>query len=417
MIEFRIGGRKVRPENMADALEAAMLEAVKEDLHRKIGSLRDPETGESPVVIVTGPDLDRLSIKVEGSEPVVAMVKERLCLDTEEAKSIEANAESGTERPLAFLCHASEDKETARTLGEDLLAKGIDVFFDEWDIRAGDSLRQKIDVGLNKCTHFLVLLSPMSMSKPWVNAEMDAGYARRLKGMATFIALRMGVAAGDLPPLLEGLYAPSLDDYEPALEQLVADIHGISKRPPLGPPPTAKAIATGRLGLSPAAEALVKLFVERSEHGDSHDPILEGKELQEATGLGDDDLVDAVDELEGQDYVRKQVFLGCGPLGFSGVFPLGALFGDFDGYFQPWTPSEDAMVLVSRLLDAGGRWLRIADAAAKLEWEPRRMNPAVHHLLRRRVVEASRECGSHPWACGALEGSAATRRFAKTQGR
>ena len=52
----------------------------------------------------------------------------------------------------AFICHASEDKDLARRIATDLHRSGIDTFFDEWEISAGDSLRRKIDEGLAACT-------------------------------------------------------------------------------------------------------------------------------------------------------------------------------------------------------------------------------------------------------------------------
>ena len=151
-ISFEVGGRKLNPDNLADALMAAVLHGVEESLRARVGSIRDPETGEFPVLVVRGRDLENLSIEVEGSERLVALVKERLGGD--EAEGGEA---SGPERdtPVAFLCHGSEDKATVRRLAEDLLAAGIDVFFDEWEIRSGDSLRRKIDDGLGRCTHFI----------------------------------------------------------------------------------------------------------------------------------------------------------------------------------------------------------------------------------------------------------------------
>ena len=52
-------------------------------------------------------------------------------------------------QPLVYLAHGSEDKETiVRPLAQRLLEKGIDVWFDNWEIRAGDSLRQKMEEGL-----------------------------------------------------------------------------------------------------------------------------------------------------------------------------------------------------------------------------------------------------------------------------
>jgi hypothetical protein len=61
--------------------------------------------------------------------------------------------------PYAFICHASEDKSVAERMATDLRAAGIEAFFDKWEMRSGDSLRQKIDEGLGRCTHFIALLS------------------------------------------------------------------------------------------------------------------------------------------------------------------------------------------------------------------------------------------------------------------
>ena len=47
--------------------------------------------------------------------------------------------------PRVYLAHASEDHETlAKPLARALIANGIDVWFDEWEIRTGDSLRRKM---------------------------------------------------------------------------------------------------------------------------------------------------------------------------------------------------------------------------------------------------------------------------------
>ena len=54
MIKFSIGGRQVDPNNMKDAIMAAILEGVREEITEKIGSIRDPETNEFPTVVVIG---------------------------------------------------------------------------------------------------------------------------------------------------------------------------------------------------------------------------------------------------------------------------------------------------------------------------------------------------------------------------
>jgi hypothetical protein len=48
-----------------------------------------------------------------------------------------------------FICHASEDKdEFVRPLAEALRVHHIEVWYDEFALKVGDSLREAIDLGL-----------------------------------------------------------------------------------------------------------------------------------------------------------------------------------------------------------------------------------------------------------------------------
>src|SRR5438105_6103332 len=105
--------------------------------------------------------------------------------------------------PIAFLAHASEDKVLARRIAISLTDNGIPTFFDEWEIRTGDSIRQKIDQGLWNCTHFLVLLTENSIVKPWVNAEIDGAFAQKMEGLCELLPIRFNLPHHRLPPTLK----------------------------------------------------------------------------------------------------------------------------------------------------------------------------------------------------------------------
>ena len=77
-ISFEINGKKVNPNNIGDALEKATMNAVAESTKKKVGSIRDPKTGERPKIKVKGRNLDNLSFEVSGSEELVRLVKEKL---------------------------------------------------------------------------------------------------------------------------------------------------------------------------------------------------------------------------------------------------------------------------------------------------------------------------------------------------
>ena len=72
-----------------------------------------------------------------------------------------------------FISHNRRDKDLARTLAALLVADGTDVFFDEWDIRVGDSIVEEINKGLRECTHFVILWSSAADASDWVRRELS----------------------------------------------------------------------------------------------------------------------------------------------------------------------------------------------------------------------------------------------------
>lgn len=77
-ISFEINGRKVRPDQVGDALERAALDSVRNQIIRKVGNLRDPQTGEQPKIKVKGRSLSDLSFEISGSERLIELVKQKL---------------------------------------------------------------------------------------------------------------------------------------------------------------------------------------------------------------------------------------------------------------------------------------------------------------------------------------------------
>jgi hypothetical protein len=78
-----------------------------------------------------------------------------------------------------FISHASEDKDmVARPLARQLEAFGLRVWFDETQLRVGDSLRAKIDEGLAQSRFGVVIVSPAFFNKPWTQTELNGLFAR-----------------------------------------------------------------------------------------------------------------------------------------------------------------------------------------------------------------------------------------------
>jgi hypothetical protein len=82
-----------------------------------------------------------------------------------------------------FISHASEDKEAfVRPLAHALQAAGLNVWYDEFEMRIGDSLRRKIDTGLARARFGVVVLSPAFFAKNWPNYELDGLVTREMAG-------------------------------------------------------------------------------------------------------------------------------------------------------------------------------------------------------------------------------------------
>ena len=98
----------------------------------------------------------RHSVRVlSGALPVA---RERLPLAEEPNLYVET-VESDKEYDV-FISHASEDKEdVVRPLAKSLKEKGISVWYDEFELKIGDSLRRKIDQGLSKSRFGIVVIS------------------------------------------------------------------------------------------------------------------------------------------------------------------------------------------------------------------------------------------------------------------
>ena len=72
-----------------------------------------------------------------------------------------------------FISHASEDKPLARYFADTLKESGLEIWFDQYEIRIGDSIRRKIEQGLSQCDYGLVILSQKFLSKEWPQKELD----------------------------------------------------------------------------------------------------------------------------------------------------------------------------------------------------------------------------------------------------
>lgn len=116
--------------------------------------------------------------------------------------------ERSTQSYDVFISHASEDKdEVARPMAEALQAHGLKVWYDEFTLRIGDSLRRKIDEGLANSRVGLVVLSPSFLGKGWTNHELDGIATRSVTGEQVLLPIWHKISKQEVIS-----YSPSLAD-------------------------------------------------------------------------------------------------------------------------------------------------------------------------------------------------------------
>ncbi len=80
-----------------------------------------------------------------------------------------------------FISHASEDKDLfVRPLAETLHCLGVLVWFDEFSLHLGDSLRKSIDKGLVSSSFGLVVISQHFIKKKWTEYELNGLVSREM---------------------------------------------------------------------------------------------------------------------------------------------------------------------------------------------------------------------------------------------
>ena len=87
------------------------------------------------------------------------------------------------EVPVAFICHDSRDKDdVAKEIAAVLQGMLIPVWYDEFSLKVGVSLRESIEKGLKECKKCILILSPNFLSNNgWTKKEFDSIFIRETR--------------------------------------------------------------------------------------------------------------------------------------------------------------------------------------------------------------------------------------------
>jgi hypothetical protein len=133
-----------------------------------------------------------------------------------------------------FVSHASEDKDdVVRPLAHALQDQGLEVWYDEFELRVGASLRRSIDAGLANSRFGVVVLSQAFFNKGWSNYELDGLVTREVAATGTQLILPLWHRVTKAEVVA---YSPTLADKlalqtgDSTVEEIATEIAGVVQR-------------------------------------------------------------------------------------------------------------------------------------------------------------------------------------------
>lgn len=317
-----------------------------------------------------------------------------------------------TRYPRVFISYSHEDKNIAQALAEELANNGIDPWYDAWEIRAGDSLIEKVfEEGLKDCAVFIVLLSPSSVESSWVRNELDVAMINRIRRLSKVVPIV--TEETEIPVSLRALKRLYLAE---GIDSIVREIVDVAydrsiKKPLIRPEPEriGKMIA-GKYGFSSEAATIGAAIARSIDPTEMSTQYFEGKSLQAELDLTPEQINDAVDEMAVRGLVEVHKELGTGEFDF-GFFELTyAFYYTFSEYLtEDFNPERDARQVAATL--ASHKQMTGQQLADELDFSPLRVNCAVDYLTDYGVIKTIRTFGTAPYNFAEAYATSATRRF------
>ena len=158
-----------------------ILNALFEPVHRQLAHRED-----MAVNVQTPADWTEAPVPVSSAESLRPLPPSSTQMSTPRdqpatTERVDAStAEIGDEKQWdVFISYATEDKETvAGPLAEALRTQGVSVWYDQFELRIGQSLRRSIDSGIAQSRYGLVILSKPYFEKDWPQHELDGLVAK-----------------------------------------------------------------------------------------------------------------------------------------------------------------------------------------------------------------------------------------------
>lgn len=131
---------------------------------------------------------------------------------------------SSKRTPRVFLSYAHKDFEVARNIAEQLKAYGVSLWYDEWELKPGDSIVKSIETTITSSDYIVILLSPNSVKSKWVQQEISMALTHELTKRDVVI-IPVVIADCEIPSSLKNIKGIDLrQDWEQNSEILIEQI-------------------------------------------------------------------------------------------------------------------------------------------------------------------------------------------------
>lgn len=229
------------------------------------------------------------------------------------------------------------------------------MWFDKWEILPGDSLVDKLfEEGLKNADAVLIVVSAVSVNKPWVRQELNTAIVNRITKQTKVIPVILDNA--EVPESLQSLVWESIPDtkaYAAKLERIVAAIFEHREKPSLGKPPSYVSERPVP-GLHQSDMQVLRVIYESAVEGNRR--IWDIQEISpKLVDIGQDVLLDSLEILEQQGYIKIQRLLGGLPRGIGNAQPTLTGFMVFARAYLPEVESfirKVALAILNGKLDA-----------------------------------------------------------------
>jgi hypothetical protein len=131
------------------------------------------------------------------------------------------NASTKLANTGVFISHRTADADAARLLAEELRREGYKVWLDEWEIRIGDSIVERINAGLQDVKYVVICYSEAGVLSKWMSREWMSALTRQLEGHDIKL-LPVLLSGRAIPAILADIrYADLVSDWDKGVKDLL----------------------------------------------------------------------------------------------------------------------------------------------------------------------------------------------------